>query len=125
MAKAKKYVVAKGYSFTSGGYIYSAGEDIPEGAFPNKNVLAKFLSAGKVVEAEAEKKAALEAAKAALGKAEKEEAAALEAAKIAAEKAALEKATDEEKIVAEELQTAAEKAVKAREEAEEAVKALE
>ena len=45
MAKAKKYVVAKGYSFTSGGYIYSAGEVIPEGAFPNKNVLAKFLSA--------------------------------------------------------------------------------
>ena len=91
MAKAKKYVVAKGYSFTSGGYIYSAGEVIPEGAFPNKNVLAKFLSAGKVVEAEAdkkadddkaeaEKKAALEAAKAALEKAEKEEAAALEAA---------------------------------------------
>ena len=52
--KEKKYVVAKGYSFTSGGYIYSEGEEIPEAAFPNKNVFADCVAKGKVVEASLE-----------------------------------------------------------------------
>lgn len=135
--KEKKYVVAKGYSFTSGGYIYSEGEEIPEAAFPNKNVFADCVAKGKVVEASLEvanetsaasdedKKAVLEVAKKELKKALAAEKEALEAAKEAAEKASKEDATEEDKAKAEELQRAAEDAVKAREEAETVVKNLE
>lgn len=45
-----KLFVTKGSSFTCGGNIYTAGEEIPEGAFSDKSVLAKMISDGKIIE---------------------------------------------------------------------------
>ena len=96
----KTFIVADGCSFTSGGYIYAAGEEIPEAAFPNKTVFAKYVAAGKIKETMTEVLNTVDndlviiEAKQKLKVAEEVEAKALEAAKIAAEKAALENATD-------------------------------
>lgn len=46
---AKKYIVAKGYSFTAGGHIYVAGEEISENVFADKKVFAVCLSRGSIV----------------------------------------------------------------------------
>lgn len=46
---AKKYIVAKGYSFTAGGHIYVAGEEISEKVFADKKVFAVCLSKGSII----------------------------------------------------------------------------
>lgn len=48
MAAKKKYVVADGYSFTAGGHIYTAGEDISEDVFADKKFFASCLSKGSI-----------------------------------------------------------------------------
>ncbi|MCQ2087877.1 MAG: hypothetical protein MJZ37_07475 [Bacilli bacterium] len=48
--KEKKYVVAKGYSFTSGGHIYVAGEEISEKIFADKKDFASCISKGSIKE---------------------------------------------------------------------------
>lgn len=50
MAK-KTYVVAEGMAFTAMGHIFSAGEEIPEGAFADKVYMAKMISEKKIIEA--------------------------------------------------------------------------
>ena len=96
----KTFIVADGCSFTSNGYVYVAGDEIPEAAFPNKTVFAKYVAAGKIKETmtevlDSDNELEITEAKQKLKVAEEVEAKALEAAKIAAEKAALENATDE------------------------------
>ena len=49
---AKKYIVAKGYSFTAGGHIYVAGEEIGEEVFADKKVFAACLSKGSIISEE-------------------------------------------------------------------------
>lgn len=48
MAKTK-YVVASGYSFTSGGIIFAEGDEIPEEVFPDRTVFGKYVSQGKII----------------------------------------------------------------------------
>jgi len=45
----KKYVIAEGFSLTANGHIYSAGEEISESVFVDRNYFTKLLSEKKIL----------------------------------------------------------------------------